>query len=121
MISFYLLIQAMPGWDRFYIKDINPRELAPRSVHFGMSLSGPGNDTNFLASLLAQKWQNLDDYNIYQIHVFIKNHKYEPVYLILDRVNLRHQAHALYRRGDGTLRIRYACRMDFDMAPDIIK
>ena len=111
----------MPGWDRLYIKDINPRELAPRSVHFGMSLSGPGNDTNFLASLLAQKWQNLDDYNIYQIHVFIKNHKYEPVYLILDRVNLRHQAHALYRRGDGTLRIRYACRMGFDMAPDIIK
>ena len=41
--------------------------------------------------------------------------------MILDRVNLRHQAHALYRRGDGTLRIRYACRMDFDMAPDIIK
>lgn len=55
----------MPGWDQLYIKDINPRELAPRSVHFGMSLSGPGNDTNFLASLLAQKWQNLDDYNIY--------------------------------------------------------
>ena len=51
----------------------------------------------------------------------IKNHKYEQVYLILDQVNLRHQAHALYRRGDGTLRIRYACRMDFDMAPDIIK
>ena len=111
----------MPGWDRFFVKDINPRELAPRSVHFGMSLSGPGNDTNVLASLLAQKWQNLDDYNIYQIHVFIKNHKYEPVYLILDRVNLHHQAHALYRRGDGTLRIRYACRMDFDMAPDIME
>ena len=41
--------------------------------------------------------------------------------MILDRVNLRHQAHALYRRGDGTLRVRYACRMGFDMAPDIIK
>ena len=31
----------MPGWDRIFIKNINPRELAARSVNFGMSLSGP--------------------------------------------------------------------------------
>ena len=56
----------MPDWERIFIKDrVNPRELASRSVNFGMALSGPGNYTNILASILAQKWQNLDDYNIY--------------------------------------------------------
>ena len=48
----------------------------------------------------------------------IKNHKYESVCLILDQVNLHRQARALYRKVDGTLRIRYAFRMGFDIVSD---
>ena len=116
----------MPDWEQIFIKDNeNPRELASRSVNFGMALSGPGNYTNILASILAQKWQNLDDYNIYWKHtcnmyIKIKNQTLLKVYLISDQVNLHHRAHAWYRKVGDILRIRYATRMDFDMVPEWI-